>query len=40
MGLAFIIPGFSGGSIAAIVGIYEKLINAPSTPNVPQGDMN
>jgi len=28
MGLAFIIPGFSGGSIAAIVGIYEKLINA------------
>ena len=28
MGIAFIIPGFSGGSIAAIVGIYEKLICA------------
>ena len=28
IGIAFIIPGFSGGSIAAIVGIYEKLINA------------
>lgn len=28
MGIAFIIPGFSGGSIAAIVGIYERLINA------------
>lgn len=28
MGVAFIIPGFSGGSVAAILGIYEKLINA------------
>ncbi len=28
MGIAFIIPGFSGGSIAAILGIYEKLIEA------------
>lgn len=28
IGVAFIIPGFSGGSIAAILGIYEKLIGA------------
>ena len=28
IGLAFIIPGFSGGSVAAILGIYEKLIGA------------
>ena len=28
MGVAFIVPGFSGGSIAAILGIYEKLIGA------------
>lgn len=28
IGVAFIIPGFSGGSIAAILGIYEKLIEA------------
>ena len=28
MGVAFIIPGFSGGSIAAILGIYERLIEA------------
>lgn len=28
MGIAFIIPGFSGGSVAAILGIYEKLITA------------
>ena len=28
MGVAFIIPGFSGGSVAAILGIYEKLIAA------------
>ncbi len=28
MGIAFIIPGFSGGSVAAILGIYEKLISA------------
>ena len=28
IGLAFIIPGFSGGSIAAILGIYEKLVGA------------
>ena len=28
IGVAFIIPGFSGGSVAAILGIYEKLISA------------
>ncbi|MBQ9084288.1 MAG: DUF368 domain-containing protein [Clostridia bacterium] len=28
MGIAFIIPGFSGGSVAAILGIYERLIGA------------
>lgn len=28
MGIAFIIPGFSGGSVAAILGIYEKLVSA------------
>ena len=28
IGVAFIIPGFSGGSIAAIIGIYDKLIGA------------
>lgn len=28
MGVAFIIPGFSGGSIAAILGIYERLVGA------------
>ena len=28
IGVAFIIPGFSGGSLAAIFGIYEKLIEA------------
>jgi len=28
IGIAFIIPGFSGGSVAAILGIYEKLIEA------------
>jgi len=28
IGVAFIIPGFSGGSVAAILGIYEKLIGA------------
>ncbi len=28
IGVAFIIPGFSGGSIAAILGIYERLIGA------------
>ena len=28
MGIAFIIPGFSGGSVAAILGVYEKLIGA------------
>lgn len=28
IGVAFIIPGFSGGSVAAMLGIYEKLINA------------
>lgn len=30
IGVAFIIPGFSGGSVAAILGIYEKLVNAVS----------
>lgn len=30
IGVAFIIPGFSGGSVAAILGIYEKLIGAIS----------
>lgn len=28
IGTAFIIPGFSGGSIAAILGIYERLVSA------------
>jgi len=28
MGVAFIIPGFSGGSVAVILGVYEKLISA------------
>lgn len=28
IGIAFIIPGFSGGSLAAIFGIYERLIGA------------
>ncbi|MBO5908227.1 MAG: DUF368 domain-containing protein [Clostridia bacterium] len=28
IGMAFIIPGFSGGSIAAVLGIYEKLVGA------------
>ena len=28
IGVAFIIPGFSGGSVAAILGIYEKMISA------------
>ncbi len=28
MGIAFIIPGFSGGSVAAVLGIYEKMIDA------------
>lgn len=28
IGVAFIIPGFSGGSVAAILGIYEKLVCA------------
>lgn len=28
MGIAFIIPGFSGGSVAAILGVYEKLVGA------------
>ncbi len=28
IGIAFIIPGFSGGSVAAILGIYEKMISA------------
>ena len=28
IGVAFIIPGFSGGSVAAILGIYERLVNA------------
>ncbi len=28
IGIAFIIPGFSGGSVAAILGIYEKLVGS------------
>ena len=28
IGIAFIIPGFSGGSVAAILGIYKKLVDA------------
>lgn len=28
IGVAFIIPGFSGGTVAAILGIYEKLVGA------------
>lgn len=28
IGIAFIIPGFSGGSVAAILGIYEKIVEA------------
>lgn len=28
MGIAFIIPGFSGGTVAAILGVYEQIINA------------
>ena len=28
IGIAFIIPGFSGGSVAAILGIYERLVSA------------
>lgn len=30
IGIAFIIPGFSGGSVAAILGIYERLVEAVS----------
>lgn len=28
IGAAFIIPGFSGGSVAAILGVYEKIVGA------------
>lgn len=28
IGMAFIIPGFSGGSVAAILGVYEKLVGS------------
>ncbi len=28
IGVAFIIPGFSGGSVAAILGIYERLVSS------------
>ena len=28
IGVAFIIPGFSGGSVAAILGVYEKLVGS------------
>ena len=28
IGVAFIVPGFSGGSVAVMVGVYEKMINA------------
>ena len=31
IGLAFIVPGFSGGSVAAIMGVYEKMIGAIAT---------
>lgn len=31
IGVAFIIPGFSGGSVAAILGIYEKMVYYIST---------
>ena len=30
IGVAFIIPGFSGGTVAAILGVYERLIKAVS----------
>ncbi len=30
IGIAFIIPGFSGGTVAAILGIYERLVGAVS----------
>ncbi len=30
IGIAFIIPGFSGGSVAAVLGIYERLVGAIS----------
>lgn len=28
IGVAFIIPGFSGGTVAAVIGVYEKLVGA------------
>lgn len=28
IGIAFIIPGFSGGSVAAIIGVYDELVGA------------
>ncbi len=28
IGLAFIVPGFSGGTVAALLGVYEKIIGA------------
>ena len=28
IGIAFIIPGFSGGTVAVLLGIYESLIEA------------
>ncbi len=28
IGVAFIVPGFSGGSVAAILGVYERLVGA------------
>lgn len=28
IGIAFIIPGFSGGSVAALLGVYERLVEA------------
>ena len=30
IGVAFIIPGFSGGTVAAILGVYERLVKAVS----------
>ena len=33
MGVAEVIPGISGGTIALILGVYERLIKAISYPN-------
>ena len=34
MGVAEVIPGISGGTLALILGIYERLINAISSFNL------